>query len=96
MKASKANVRQLRSAPPATRPLVELKKHERVLRWSDVHARTGLGRSAIYARLRANAFPKPFPLDTRKDGRASVVGFAESEIERWIQERMAARTPDAT
>ena len=64
---------------------------ERILRLEEVTARTGLKRSAIYTRVAAGTFPKPFPIDTRKDGRASVIGFAESEVEAWIKEKIAAR-----
>jgi prophage regulatory protein len=64
---------------------------ERILRLEEVTARTGLKRSAIYTRVAAGTFPKPFPIDTRKDGRASVIGFAESEIDGWIRAKIAAR-----
>jgi prophage regulatory protein len=64
-------------------------KGERFLRLAEVKMRTGLGRSAIYARIKENEFPKPVPLGTRKDGRAALVAFAESEIEQWIQRMIA-------
>jgi len=64
---------------------------ERILRLEEVTARTGLKRSAIYVRVAAGTFPKPFAIDTRKDGRASVIGFAESEVDAWIREKIATR-----
>ncbi len=70
---------------------------ERILRLEEVVVRTGLKRSAIYTRVAAGKFPKPFAIDTRKDGRASLIGFAESEIDGWIRAKIAERgKPTAT
>jgi prophage regulatory protein len=62
---------------------------ERFLRLSEVKLRTGLGRSAIYVRVIAGTFPKPIPLSVRKDGRAALVAFAESEVDAWIRRTIA-------
>ena len=70
---------------------MESQPHERILRLEEVTARTGLKRSALYTRIAAGTFPKPFPIDVRKDGRASVIGFAESEVEAWIKATIAKR-----
>jgi prophage regulatory protein len=64
-------------------------QRERFLRLSEVKIRTGLGRSAIYMRVMAGTFPKPIPLSTRKDGRAALIAFAESEIDQWIRRTIA-------
>jgi len=69
---------------------------ERILRLEEVTSRTGLKRSAIYTRISAGTFPKPFPIDIRKDGRASLVGFAESEVDAWIRATIAKRDEPRT
>lgn len=61
-----------------------------ILRRNVVEARTGLSRSTIYDKLsplspRFDAsFPRPIHLG------AHAVGWVESEIETWIQTRIAA------
>ncbi len=58
-----------------------------ILRRRQVEARTGLSRSAIYAKLRQNpkrpsdydpSFPRPISVG------AKAVGWIESEIEAWL------------
>ncbi|WP_319749871.1 AlpA family transcriptional regulator [Pseudomonas aeruginosa] len=61
----------------------------RILRIRQVQDRVGLSRSTIYDRLsRASSrydpsFPKPFNLG------GSAVGWLESEVNDWIQERVS-------
>ena len=55
----------------------------RILRISEVQARTGLSRSTIYAWSADGRFPAP----VRLGGRA--VGWIESEIDAWLRERIA-------
>ncbi len=64
-----------------------------IIRRKQVEARTGLSRSSIYAKLRHNpkrpndydpSFPKPVGVGSR------AVGWVESEIEAWIETRIAA------
>jgi len=62
---------------------------ERILRLGEVKSRTGLGRSAIYQRIESGTFPRPIPLGVRKDGRATLIGFPESEIQDWIKRTIA-------
>lgn len=61
-----------------------------ILRLPDVKARTGLSRSAIYAKLSSGAFPKPIKLGVRS------IGFVASEIDDWIAERIHERDETAT
>lgn len=57
---------------------------ERLLRLPDVIARTGLGKSAIYQRMRESKFPLSLKLGPRS------IAWPESEISRWIAERIRA------
>ncbi|MBC2836427.1 helix-turn-helix transcriptional regulator [Paragemmobacter straminiformis] len=56
-----------------------------ILRRPTVQLRTGLSRSAIYDAMAKGKFPKPIQIGTR------AVGWAESEIEAWLEARKAAR-----
>lgn len=55
-----------------------------VLRRRQVEARTGLGRSSIYALIAGGQFPTPIRLS------ANTVGWLEHEIDGWISERAKA------
>jgi len=52
-----------------------------ILRRKQVEARTGLGRSSIYALIAANQFPRQVQLSTR------AVGWKESDITAWLESR---------
>ena len=55
-----------------------------VLRRRQVEARTGLGRSSLYALIAGGQFPTPIRLS------ANTVGWLEHEIDGWISERAKA------
>ena len=59
---------------------------ERILRRPAVEAQTGLSRSTIYEQMGAGKFPRPVPLGGEK-----AVGWLDSEISKWIEERIAER-----
>lgn len=59
-------------------------KPSRLLRLGEVIERVGLGKSAIYTRIRAKAFPRQVDL-----GGVSV--WVESEIDAWIDARITER-----
>lgn len=59
-------------------------RHARLLRLPEVIERCALGKSAIYARIRARTFPAPVDL-------GGVVAWVEAEIEAWIAARVAER-----
>ena len=61
-------------SPAPTRPA-------RLLRLSEVEARIGLKKSAIYAGMAAKTFPTPVRLGNR------CVAWHEAEIESWIASR---------
>lgn len=58
---------------------------ERILRLPEVKARTGLGRSTLYDAMARGNFPHPIKLGVR------AVGWAESEIDAWLEARMSER-----
>ena len=58
---------------------------DRIMRRPAVEAQTGLSRSTLYDQMRAGKFPRPVPLGDK------AVGWLESDIAKWIEERVAAR-----
>lgn len=62
----------------------------RILRMKQVCAQTGISRSSIYQQISDGAFPKPIRLGKRG------VGWIESEVDAWIQDRVhQSRDPNA-
>lgn len=59
----------------------------KLIRLPETLAKTGLSRTRLYEAIAAGTFPKPVKLGP--DARA--IGFVESELDRWIAERIAAR-----
>lgn len=57
---------------------------EAILRLPAVKARVGLGRSTIDRRMKLGEFPKSIPIG------GGLVGWVESDIEEWIQQRILA------
>jgi prophage regulatory protein len=55
-----------------------------ILRLPAVKTSTGLSRSTIYLRIAQGTFPKPVGLGGR------AVGWLESEIQEWLERRIAA------
>jgi prophage regulatory protein len=60
---------------------------DKILRLPEVLARVGLKKTALYEQIEGGHFPQSIPLTV--DGRA--VGWRESEISRWIEQRTKAR-----
>jgi prophage regulatory protein len=58
----------------------------RILRLPDVKHQVGLGRTAIYQKIKAGEFPAPIPLSN--NGRA--VGWDSEAINAWIESRIQA------
>jgi prophage regulatory protein len=64
--------------------------YPRILRLKQLTARIGLGRSTIYDRMDSQSprydatFPKPIKLG------AAAIGWIDSEITTWIEQRMSA------
>lgn len=57
--------------------------HTQILKLPAVMARTGLGRSTVFAKIKANQFPRMFKLGARASG------WDAEEIGIWIQQRKA-------
>lgn len=62
------------------------KQDRRFLRLPDVRHQVGLGRSAIYQKIKAREFPAPYLLSP--NGRA--VAWNSEEIDAWIDSRILA------
>ena len=56
----------------------------RILRIKKVNERTGLSRSTLYLLIKAGKFPAPIALGAR------AVGWLSSDVEAWIESRIAA------
>jgi len=56
----------------------------RILRLPQVRTATGLSRSSIYAKVKEGSFPRYISLGARS------VGWLESEVQAWIDERVKA------
>jgi prophage regulatory protein len=67
------------------KPQVHSAVTRRILRLREVEQRTGRKSSGIYEAISEGTFPKPVPIGLR------AVGWLESEIEDWIDGRIAAR-----
>ncbi|WP_067097875.1 helix-turn-helix transcriptional regulator [Marinomonas atlantica] len=65
-------------------------KPTRLIRMPEVTDRTGLKKSAIYARIAKGEFPKQIPLGTARNGISVQTAWIESEVEAWIQSTIAA------
>lgn len=59
----------------------------RIIDLPEVIERTSHKRSSIYSMVANNEFPKPIKLSARR------VGWVESEVNDWIQSRIAASRP---
>ncbi|GKS83815.1 AlpA family phage regulatory protein [Acidovorax sp. SUPP1855] len=72
------------AAEPA--PLQARPYRERLLRVDDVCFITGLGRSTVYAKVKAGDFPGPVQLH------GACVAWRETEVDAWIAARPAVPT----
>ena len=56
-----------------------------ILRIQQVETKSGYKRPTIYKKIKAGEFPKQISLGAR------AVGWLESEIDEWIEERISER-----
>ncbi|MET4680410.1 helix-turn-helix transcriptional regulator [Stenotrophomonas rhizophila] len=56
----------------------------RLLRLKEVQDRVGMSKTTIYDRVKAKTFPAPVHLGT-------MAAWVESEVDRWIIERITER-----
>ena len=54
----------------------------KILRLSDVKAKTGLSRSTIYLRMAEGKFPQQISLGSR------AVGWLKTEVSDWMEQRI--------
>lgn len=71
--------------PHDGRVTVTRAKPEKLLRLPAVEERTALKKSTIYAAVAAGTMPPPVRLSAR------AVAWRESEIDRWVAERLTTR-----
>jgi prophage regulatory protein len=57
----------------------------RIIRLTEVLAKTGLARSSIYRQIAEGSFPRAVSLGDRS------VGWVESEVHDWVMARIAER-----
>jgi prophage regulatory protein len=57
----------------------------KILRLPAVQAMTGKSRTQIYSDMNRNMFPQSVPIGER------AVGWLESDIEQWLNERLEKR-----
>lgn len=60
-----------------------------LLRIKAVEAKTGYSRATLYRKIGAHEFPAPIPLGER------AVAWLESDVDHWIERRIAARCDSA-
>ena len=71
--------------------MATIERQRRLLRLPEVKHQVGLGRSAIYQRVKSGEFPSPISLS--KNGRA--VAWDSVAIDSWIASRIAAASKGA-
>ena len=75
--------RRTKGEPAATGDSVREWDGARILRFKQVAALVGLGKSSIYRKVQEGAFPKPIKL-----GSARASGWISTEIYDWIHEQV--------
>lgn len=75
--------------PAAPGPSGARPYRERLLRIDDVCFRTGLGRSTVYAKIKAQEFPGPVQLH------GASVAWRETQVDAWIEARPAVQAQQA-
>ena len=63
---------------------------QNLIRMSETMRRTGYGRAWIYKLIAQGSFPKPVKIGSRS------IAFVESEIDEWINQRIAESRGTAT
>lgn len=68
--------------------MTEERQPSRLLRLTDVKARTGKSTSSIYEAIAVGTFPRPVKVGPRTSA------WVESEIDAWIEARISERNID--
>ncbi|MEI7670316.1 MAG: AlpA family transcriptional regulator [Pseudomonadota bacterium] len=61
-----------------------MQEKKRFIKLPETEKRTGYKRASIYKKIKEGKFPSPYPLGDR------AVGWLESDIDNWIEERINA------
>jgi prophage regulatory protein len=69
---------------------LKLNNDDAVLRWPEVQARIPISRSHAHALAAQGKFPKPIKLGARASG------WLESEVNSWLEDRVAQSRPSGT
>lgn len=82
----------MNSTNPTHAP-VSSSRPPRLLSEAEVLARIPIGRSKLFAMIKAGEFPASVPLGTAKNGlgRPARVGWAEHEVDAWIADAIRRR-----
>lgn len=76
---------------PASHPPEPGALQERLIRMPELLTFTSLSRASVYRLIESDSdFPKPVKLGNSA-ARNSAVGFALSEVQRWIEKRVTTR-----
>lgn len=65
-----------------------VQKTQSLIRLSEVQRRVGYGKAWLYKLIAQNRFPKPVKIGSRS------IAFVESEIDEWINQRIAESRKD--
>lgn len=65
------------------REILRTQEQDRILRWHELHAKVNLGRSTIWRMERDGLFPR------RRQISPGCVGWVASEVDAWLQSRVA-------
>lgn len=79
MSSSQAPAPGAHAVPLSPDQRQRVKKGERLLRMDEVELRTGLKKSALYAKIKRGEFPVPVRITAR------CVAFPESRVDAWIE-----------
>lgn len=66
------------------KPDKTLHPNDRILRWPETRLRVGLCRSQVHKLVAQNKFPAPIKL-----GGCRASGWLESEVNSWLEDRIA-------
>lgn len=71
---------------------IRMKETNQFIRMKELVNITGLPRPTIYLLVERGEFPLPVTLsDSKRAGRRAMIGWVGSEIDKWMERRIAVR-----